>query len=200
MMLFSFISSFLAIKDAERVDYDAGVTQISVELDPQQQQAQPKPAVKDNVKAVQVEQPPNPAEAVKLPQGEERQSEAKTETPAKDPVAEANEQKKQEEQKKKKTPETLGITGEMSKSVQGKMNVTMTVWFSAMRDFPQSDALRPIVTCGLLGNTMQKAGIDPMRDLDGAMFSGQQLQDPAKFTAALQHRMQPQQVHDPSTR
>jgi len=197
MMLFSFISSFIDIKDAERVDYDAGVTTISVDLDPTQAQ-QPPPPSREKVNAQQVEAPPDPNSAIKLPKGEERPAEAKTEAQEKDPKAEA-EAKKEEPPKpeeKKKKPEELGLTGELNKGVQGKTNVTLTVWFSSIRDYPQGEEVRPLLKCGLLGATFDRAGIDPVRDIDGAMFAGQQLNDPKGFTVAVQHNLDDQKIHD----
>jgi hypothetical protein len=189
---FSFLSTFIDLKDSERVDYGAAAnTPISVELaDP----PQPKPAPKDKVNAVQVESD-RPGDVVKLPKGEERQSDGKPESDEKDPLQQAAEEKKKPEEKKK-TPEALGVTGEMTKSVEGKSNVTFTVWFSTMRDYPSADSLRPMLSCGFLGAAFQRSGVDPIRDLDGALFAGQKLNDPAKYVVAIHHHMPKEQVHD----
>jgi hypothetical protein len=194
MMLFSFVATLIDLKDADRVDYNPEPMTIAVEL---AEPLQSKPAAappKDDVKAVQME-PESPSEAVKLPKGEERQPEAKAEQPDKDPASEAAEQKKAEEEKKKK-PEALGITGEVSKSVEGKTNVTLTVWFSTMRDYPSSDSFKPMLACGLLGAAFQRAGIDPVQDLDGALFAGQQLNDPKDYLVAVHHHLPKEQMHE----
>ncbi|MBI5537562.1 MAG: hypothetical protein HY898_32870 [Deltaproteobacteria bacterium] len=192
MMLFSFFSSLLAIKDSERVDYDAGTQTISVDLE-QLAPQKPPPPPKDKVNAVQMESEPN-AESVKIPKGEERQAEGKTDEPDKDPKAEAAEQEKKKLEKK--APEALGLTGEMSKSIQGKTNVTLTVWFSAMRDHPMAESMRPMLACGFLGAAFQRAGVDPIRDLDGALFAGQQLSDPKGYMVAVNHHMTKDKVHE----
>ncbi len=196
MLVFSFISTLIDIKDAEKVDYDAGVTTISVDLDPSQAQQPPRPP-QENVNAQQVEAPADPESAIKLPKGEERTAEARTEPQARDSRSEP-EAKKEPEKKppEKKTPEALGLTGDINRAVQGKTNVTLTVWFSSIRDYPNDESIRPLLSCGLLGATFQRAGIEPVRDIDGAMFAGQQLNDPRGFTVAVQHTLDGQQVHD----
>jgi hypothetical protein len=51
-------------------------------------------------------------------------------------------------------------------------------------------------SCGFIGSVFQRAGIDPIQDLEGALFAGQQLNDPAKYMVAVHHRMGKEQVHD----
>lgn len=190
MMLFSFFSTLIDLKDADRVDYDAGPMTIAVELAEPLQPKPPAPRT-DDVKAVQVEAERS-SETVKIPQGEERQVENKPEQPNSDPKAEAAEQQKKADHKK---PEALGITGELNKSVEGKTNVTLTLWFSTMRGYPAADALKPMLGCGLLGTAFQRAGIDPIRDLDGALFAGQQLHDPRRYMVAVHHHIPGEQLH-----
>lgn len=190
---FSFITTLLDIKDAEVVDYSAASTApIDVEL---AGPLQPKPpaTAKDSVNAVQVEAERS-SDVVKIPKGEERQADSNPESTDKDPAAKAAEAKKPAD--KKKAPEALGVTGEMSKSVEGKTNVTFTVWFSTMRDYPSADSLRPMLSCGFLGAAFQRAGVDPINDLDGALFAGQKLNDPAKYVVAIHHHMPTDRVHE----
>jgi hypothetical protein len=183
------LSTLFHLESGERHDYDAGATTISVELADQPPAPQPR-ADRDKVESMTVEPPPGrlsepSPQGVKLPKGEERPDDPE----GKRAEAEAQKAKKPRETKR---PEELGLAGELGKGVQGKPNVTMTIWFSSMREHPMSGVLEPLLACTPLGGALARAGIDPLRDLEGAVVSGPKLHDPSKLTLAVHHRMKPE--------
>ena len=95
-----------------------------------------------------------------------------------------------------KKPDALGLSGELDNTVKGKTNVTLTVWMGSMRSHPSAEDIKPLFTCGLLGSTFQRAGVEPMRDLDGVMFAGPQLNDLSKYTVAVRHHIGEKELHD----
>jgi hypothetical protein len=187
MRVFGFFSTLIDLRNAERYEYDAGAVTISVEL---AEPPTPKPS-RDNVRAVTMETPGEPpaSDPVKLPRAHESPPPEPDKTAAQ-PAAEASAKPAHKGPK-----EPPGISGEISKSLQGKPNVTLSVWPSSIRSHPLGESTRPLLSCGPLGAALIRSGIDPLQDVDAVMFAGPRIQDPAKFTVAVQHTMSPQALH-----
>lgn len=85
--------------------------------------------------------------------------------------------------------DTLGLAGSLTKTVKGKPNVVLVLWFSPMREHPLGRALDDILRCNPQWREFLGDDVDPLRDLDGVMLSGPQFVNSSKVTVAVQHHL-----------
>ena len=88
----------------------------------------------------------------------------------------------------------VGLSGKLSDKVVGKPNVTLAVWFSALRGGPAEALVAPLFACNAEWRWFGERGVVPLRDLDGVMMTGPQLSDSSKLTVAVQHRLKSSEV------
>lgn len=88
----------------------------------------------------------------------------------------------------------VGLSGKLSAKVVGKPNVTLAVWFSALRGGPAEPLVAPLFACNAEWRWFGERGVVPLRDLDGVMMTGPQLSDSSKLTVAVQHRLKSSEV------
>ena len=74
-------------------------------------------------------------------------------------------------------------------TLEDEANVTLSLWMSNMRGHELSPLLASMLACGKLGATLRRVDIDPLRDVESAVFAGPRLNDPSQYTAALSHRL-----------
>lgn len=92
--------------------------------------------------------------------------------------------------------DSLGLTGELTKTVQGKPNISLVLWFDSLKDHPAGQTVSEILQCEpqwreFLGGTM-----DPVRDLEGVMLTGPRFVDSSKITVAVQHKLPPTKLKE----
>jgi hypothetical protein len=183
------MSALFDITSDDRHDYDAGVVMIAVELT--ELPPAPKPR-EENLNPLVMDAPPanddEVSKAIKLPAG------APPEPPKPDPEAAAS--ARPTPKPPAHVPEALGLAGEVSRAVEGKANVTISLWLDGITDKPVGEALTPLLTCGALGRTFDLAGIQPSKDLRAVLFAGPKLHDTSEYVTAVDHHMDPDKLRD----
>jgi hypothetical protein len=89
----------------------------------------------------------------------------------------------------------LAFVGSLSKTVHGKPNVELVMWFSAMRTHPLGAKVGEILSCNPQWRDFIGDTIDPIGDLEGVFLFGPRVVDSSKLTVAVQTRMDQSKVH-----
>jgi hypothetical protein len=89
----------------------------------------------------------------------------------------------------------LALVGSLRRTVQGKPNVELVMWFSAMRTHPLGVRVGEILSCNPQWRDFIGDAVDPVKDLDGVFLFGPRVVDSSKLTVAVQTRMDQQKVH-----
>jgi hypothetical protein len=85
--------------------------------------------------------------------------------------------------------DTLSLVGGLKRTVQGKPNVALVLWFSTMRDHPLGPLVGTILSCNAQWHDFIGDFVDPLQDFDGVMLTGPRMADTSKVTAIVQHRL-----------
>jgi hypothetical protein len=88
----------------------------------------------------------------------------------------------------------LALVGSLRKTVQGKPNVELVMWFSAMRTHPLGVRVSEILSCNPQWRDFIGDAVDPVRDLEGVFLFGPRVVDSSKLTVAVQTRMDQNKV------
>lgn len=97
---------------------------------------------------------------------------------------------------KRAVEDTLGLTGGLTKVVQGKPNIALVLWFDALREHPIGAMVSEILQCEPQWREFLGGAIDPVRDFDGVMLTGPRFTDSSKVTVAVQHRLPKEKVRE----
>jgi len=92
--------------------------------------------------------------------------------------------------------DTLGLTGGLTKVVQGKPNIALVLWFDSIREHPVGTTVSEILQCEPQWREFLGGSIDPVRDLEGVMITGPRFSDSSKITVAVQHRLSKERVRE----
>lgn len=85
--------------------------------------------------------------------------------------------------------DTLGLTGGLTKTVQGKPNIALVLWFSSLREHPVGRTVSEILQCEPQWKEFLGGTTDPVHDLEGVMLTGPRFTDSSKITVAVQHKL-----------
>jgi hypothetical protein len=88
----------------------------------------------------------------------------------------------------------LALVGSLRRTVQGKPNVELVMWFSAMRTHPLGARVGEILSCNPQWRDFIGDTLDPVRDLEGVFLFGPRVVDSSKLTVAVQTRMDQNKV------
>lgn len=72
---------------------------------------------------------------------------------------------------------------------QDEPAVQIVVWPSSLRAHPLAADLAKVLRCGPFGVALTRAQIDPLEDVDAALFAGPRLFDPSSYATAILHHM-----------
>jgi hypothetical protein len=85
--------------------------------------------------------------------------------------------------------DTMSLVGGLKRTVQGKPNVALVVWFSTIREHPLGPLVGNVIACNQQWQDFMGNLIDPLRDLDGVMLVGPRMSDTSKLTILAQHHL-----------
>jgi len=92
--------------------------------------------------------------------------------------------------------DTMSLVGGLKRTVQGKPNVALVLWFSTIRDHPLGAQVGNVLACNVQWRDFIGDLIDPLQDLDGVMLTGPRMADTSKVTAIAQHRLDDAKIND----
>jgi hypothetical protein len=95
--------------------------------------------------------------------------------------------------------DTMSLVGALKRTVQGKPNVALVLWFSTIRDHPLGAQVGGLLACNAQWRDFIGDLIDPLQDLDGVMLTGPRMADTSKVTAIAQHRLDDAKLTDVMT-
>jgi hypothetical protein len=95
--------------------------------------------------------------------------------------------------------DTMSLVGALKRTVQGKPNVALVLWFSTIRDHPLGGQVGNLLACNAQWRDFIGDLIDPLQDLDGVMLTGPRMADTSKVTAIAQHRLEDAKINEVMT-
>lgn len=151
-----------------------------------------RPADKPVDKAAPAPREPHEKSEVKLGAGKSAEPEAKAEGDKADPAGDEKKKQATEEKRRKDDArdkkDEIGLKGANAK-LAGKPNVSLALWFEPIRKHELAKVADKLFACAPEWKPFLAEGVSPLSDLEGVLVVGPKLSDPAKMTAAVQHRL-----------